>query len=378
MQMNPNIVLSGQTVDPVGSMARGAQAAAGVNQVRRQNELANLYQEQGAGLLSGDQNALNALAGLDPVSALGMQAQHQANARADQKAQMDAVKMAQELSAAEAAQAKEQLMGGLKMAAGLYANGDQAGFDALMGQYGLEVPFDQFPTYALQFADVIDALGVAEARNAPPKPADEYGRYVQEEEAAGRVPLSRINFAKAKQKSTSLSVDSDGNITFTEGQQDSKPLTDAQSKSVIYSTRAQGALDTLNSLDTHLTGRANRAADLDPTGFARELQTPEYQQAAAAADEFLTAILRKDTGAAITNQEIEIYGKLYLPQPGDSEEVIVSKRAARARALDALKAGMGPDEIARQEKALGIGAAPAGVKPEEWKHMTDEEKALFQ
>jgi hypothetical protein len=165
MQMNPSIILSGQTVDPVGSMARGAQAASGINQVKRQNALSNLYQEQGQGLLSGDQNALNALAGLDPTQALGFQTQHQANARAEKKAEMEAVKMASELSAAEAAQAKAELMGGLKMAAGLYASGDQAGFDTLMGQYGLDVPFDQFPTYALQFAPVMDALGIAEARN---------------------------------------------------------------------------------------------------------------------------------------------------------------------------------------------------------------------
>jgi hypothetical protein len=53
------------------------------------------------------------------------------------------------------------------MAASLHASGDQAGFDAMMSQYGLQVPFDQFQHYAMGFADVWDALVDAEKRNTP-------------------------------------------------------------------------------------------------------------------------------------------------------------------------------------------------------------------
>jgi len=167
MQMNSNIILSGQTVDPVGSMARGAQAASGVNQVKRQNALSNLYQKQGQGLLSGDQNALNALAGLDPTAALGLQQTHQAMGHADQKMEMEAAKMASQLSAAEAKEAREDLERGLKTAASLYAAGDVEGFDAMMQQYNLQVPFDQFEHYAIGLAPVWEALTEVEKRNAP-------------------------------------------------------------------------------------------------------------------------------------------------------------------------------------------------------------------
>jgi hypothetical protein len=89
------------------------------------------------------------------------------------------------------------------------------------------------------------------------------------------------------------------------------------------------------------------------------LKTEAYEKAENAGLEFLQAILRKDTGAAITAAEVAEYGKVYLPQPGNSTELIQQKRASRARALAAIKAGMPPDAILAQEKALASGQTPA-------------------
>jgi len=63
--------------------------------------------------------------------------------------------------------------------------------------------------------------------------------------------------------------------------------------------------------------------------------------------------LRKDTGAAITQEENEQYGKVYLPQLGDSPEVLKTKRAARKRAIIALEAGMTADAMLALEAASG-------------------------
>jgi hypothetical protein len=113
------------------------------------------------------------------------------------------------------------------------------------------------------------------------------------------------------------------------------------------------------------------------------IQSDEYQVAKNAGDEFLQAILRKDTGAAITAQEQALYGETYLPQPGDNEALLAQKKAARQRAIVALEAGMSPSMIVAQEKALGKGSAststvPSGVDPEDWAVMTPEERAAFQ
>lgn len=59
------------------------------------------------------------------------------------------------------------------------------------------------------------------------------------------------------------------------------------------------------------------------------------------ARESLAVILRKDTGAAITDQEWENYGPTYLPQPGDPPAVIQAKQKARIAIAHGLRNGSG-------------------------------------
>ena len=93
--------------------------------------------------------------------------------------------------------------------------------------------------------------------------------------------------------------------------------------------------------------------DADPTGVIRgNLQDPDYQIGRTAADEFLQAILRKDTGAAITTQEQVLYGRTYFPVPGDGPKVRAYKREARERAIAAIESGMTPAQMIAQERAL--------------------------
>lgn len=73
MALNPSIILAGQPVDFAGSMAAGNQLAAQTNQLRDQNALRQVYQTQGAGILQGNQSSLNALAAIDPITALNAQ-----------------------------------------------------------------------------------------------------------------------------------------------------------------------------------------------------------------------------------------------------------------------------------------------------------------
>lgn len=105
--------------------------------------------------------------------------------------------------------------------------------------------------------------------------------------------------------------------------------------------------------------------DAVPLGLGRGSQSDDYQVAKNAGDEFLQAILRKDTGAAITSDEQALYGATYLPQPGDSEAALAQKSEARARALEALKAGMPPSAIVAQERALQVGGQQPVRQPAE-------------
>ena len=131
-------------------------------------------------------------------------------------------------------------------------------------------------------------------------------------------------------------------------------FTEGQSKDVVYATRAQGALEEFNPVAESLTSRSERLLEIVPLGLGRDYQDPDYQVAQRAGTEFLQAILRKDTGAAITPAEQLEYGRVYLPQPGDSAEVLKSRTAARNRAVAALQAGMSPEQMLAVERASGL------------------------
>ena len=227
---------------------------------------------------------------------------------------------------------------------------------------------------------------------------DFYAKYVQQEEAAGRTPLGVLDYATrlkgenkpsavqeyeyakaqgfpgtfqdweaSKKGGMSLQVDpATGQVTFQQGA-NIKPLTEGQSKDATYSTRAEGALPIIDSMGEALTSLPqSMGAGLPVVG--NYTKTKEYQQAEQAGNEFLQALLRKDTGAAITSNEMAEYGSVYLPRPGDGPELLEQKKQSRRRALAAMKAGMTPQAILAQERAListGDKPAPTTNKPSE-------------
>lgn len=194
---------------------------------------------------------------------------------------------------------------------------------------------------------------------APPSSVAEYNFYVEQEKAAGRQPMSVLEYEQAK-KGQGFSVTTADGTTVQMGGS-TKPLTEGQSKDTVYVTRATGALPVLDQFGEALMNPVERAVEGDPTGIARSMQSPEFQQAQQAGKEFLQAILRKDTGAAITPQETAEYGTVYLPVPGDGPEVLERKRVSRQRAVAAIEAGLPPQAILASEQALLQSTPPASA-----------------
>jgi hypothetical protein len=408
MAYRADIILAGEPVNALGAMAQGNALAAQTNQIQQQNALANLYRTQGAGILAGDQNALNALAGFDPAAALDIQAARQ-NMRineerlalAKQEAAQQAAQFAASLSAAEREAEAAALERGLAAATQI---NDPETWDRWMTENGLPQLVGRFGDKDLLIAQ---ALGVAEAlqmgrdqeapagfreldmraqaaglqpgtpeyqefmanngklpeaqmfRNATPEEAAQYGAQAGQFGPDGR--FYPINPPRGMM----VEVGPDGSTRVVEGAGiGGRPLTELQSKDNVFATRAEGALRTLEPVADALVSRGEALAERVPLGLGREFQTDEYQVARQAGDEFLQAILRKDTGAAITAQEQELYGKTYLPQPGDSPAVLEAKRQARARALAALKAGMSAEQVAMTERALVEAARRTGSIPQ--------------
>lgn len=234
---------------------------------------------------------------------------------------------------------------------------------------------------------------------AKPKPEAKPSAVQEYEYAKGQgFPGTFQDWEASKKGGMSLQVDpATGAVTFQQGG-NIKPMTEGQSKDAVFSTRAEGALQILDApsnpndpkskpLSDSLSGTSGTiggtVGQLPVVGnFAK---SDGYQQAEQAGKEFLQAILRKDTGAAITADETSEYGSVYLPRPGDTPATLEQKKVSRRRALEAIKAGMPPQAILAQEKALAKTAAstedapaPQGVDPEDWKLLTPEERKLWQ
>jgi len=143
------------------------------------------------------------------------------------------------------------------------------------------------------------------------------------------------------QDGLSVTTNPDGTVSIQQGAM--PKLTEGQSKDAVYVTRASGALPTVDALGDKLTSLTEDVAGKVPYGGF--LQSEDYQKADQAGREFLAAILRKDTGAAITQQEMEQYGSIYLPQPGDKPGKLEQKQAARRRAVKAIALGLPPQAI---------------------------------
>jgi hypothetical protein len=75
--MNTNIPMGFQPTNVLAMMDAGTQAGARMGEVQQRGRLLNAYREHGAGVLSGDPNAMNALAAIDLPQAMDLRGQNQ-------------------------------------------------------------------------------------------------------------------------------------------------------------------------------------------------------------------------------------------------------------------------------------------------------------
>lgn len=171
MPLNANILLQGQQADVVGALSRGAEAGQQVNDFRQMNALRDVYRENGAGIMRGEEQALNALAQFSPQEALGVQGARQGleagalNMQATQQQmailssqeqraiQEQAAQMSREEREAEAARIEQGV------AQALQAQTPEQ-WDAVVGQYdpALLGQFENREMIAGRYMSVADSL----------------------------------------------------------------------------------------------------------------------------------------------------------------------------------------------------------------------------
>jgi hypothetical protein len=136
-----------------------------------------------------------------------------------------------------------------------------------------------------------------------------------------------------------------------------KPLNEFQGKSLTFGTRAADAHNILNALEST---NPNAIFAANKTGTVGEyFASPEVKRALQAQRNFVNAVLRQESGAAIGKDEFDNARKQYFPQPGDDQSTIDQKKATRERVIQgfAKQAGPGGQDV------LSIYNAPPALSP---------------
>lgn len=162
-----------------------------------------------------------------------------------------------------------------------------------------------------------------------------------------------------------------------ENMRNPKPPTESQGNAYLYGTRMQEADRILNDIGTSYSPMKldiARGAEKIPGGSAAanaSLLNGNDQKAMQAQRDFVNAVLRKESGAAIVESEFNNARKQYFPQPGDDPDTIKQKAANRALAIS----GMGKIAGPHGKDIKPTGAAPASgqwdadkeARYQEWK-----------
>lgn len=184
----------------------------------------------------------------------------------------------------------------------------------------------------------------------------------------------------------------------SEGASEKAP-TDGAKQTVAFAYRTMQANSRLTSLADRGVFKPQTPTaqlfDRDRNGVVRIVtKSPTDRQFLQAAKEWLTPVLRRDTGAAVTDEELASYMDIFIPKFEDDQATLRQKAEAR---LDTMRA------LVDQEGALyrqrygeprfsskypqapkagpvqgGTGKRPPGVTAAEWSAMTPQERALFK
>ncbi len=123
-----------------------------------------------------------------------------------------------------------------------------------------------------------------------------------------------------------------------------KPQTEAQSKDSGYANRlfrSEQILRDPSSIDA-ATSLTQKGLDAVPLA-GNYMTSPAFQKFDQAKRDFVNAVLRRESGAAISQSEFDNANKQYFPQPGDSKERIAEKQRNRQDTIAGIAGGGGPN-----------------------------------
>lgn len=125
-------------------------------------------------------------------------------------------------------------------------------------------------------------------------------------------------------------------------------ITEDQAKSRLWVDRMASAHKVINANENINQGAEGYAGGvlagkpgIRDSAIFNTFASPERQKTIQAQRDFVNALLRRESGAAISQGEFENAQKQYFPQPGDGPEVLAQKRANRQTAIEGMMSGAG-------------------------------------
>jgi hypothetical protein len=117
-------------------------------------------------------------------------------------------------------------------------------------------------------------------------------------------------------------------------------MNDEQAKAAGFADRIREALPIIDKFGAAGTDITQKGIAAVPGG--NFLLSPEYQQLDQAKRNFVNSVLRRESGAVISDSEFSNADKQYFPQPGDGPEVLAQKKRNREDAITGMTRSAGP------------------------------------
>lgn len=144
-----------------------------------------------------------------------------------------------------------------------------------------------------------------------------------------------------------------------------KPLNENQGNAAIYGARAGESHKALDTVGTDYSpikvDMAHGSTNVPGIGSLVNAGLGEKeQQVVQAQRDFVNAVMRRESGAAIQPSEFSNARKQYFPQPGDGDKVLAQKRANRELVIKGLAEVSGP---AGKKAISAMTPSQSGSKP---------------
>lgn len=145
---------------------------------------------------------------------------------------------------------------------------------------------------------------------------------------------------------------------------------DVQTQAALYGKRmeqSEGVFQELASkgYDPTSAGSGAQRTTVFGVGLPERFKSEDVKRQEQAERNFVNAVLRKESGAAISHEEFDSASKQYFPRPGDTEEVLKQKAENRALAIAGMKTSAGPAWAAFKQPGVAQGYAAVKKAPSE-------------